>query len=181
MIQELPQLLRKVPSGDASVLKTLLDYFKEQKLSNEEREQVHLYLKEAVRQSHHAVYFLALLYDNGYGVKQNLDMAFVLMREAAAKGNSLAIYEVGHRFLIGTGVEPNYESALQWLNTAAGSPYYVADAMYDLGLMYEKGLGVAHGLLLAKDWYNKAAQKGSEKAKEKLLSQWPSTDFRPLA
>ncbi len=170
MIQDLPQLLRNISSGDITAINTLLDYFKEHILSTEEQEQIHLYLKQASRQSYHVIYFLALLYDNGYGVKQNFDMAFVLMREAAAKGHSLATYEIGHRFLMGIGVEINDEAAFQWLTIAAGSPHYVADAMYDIGTMYEQGLGVGPDSQQAREWYEKAAKKGHVKAKEKLLS-----------
>lgn len=168
MIPELTSLLRKISSGDNTALQTILKAFTDQTISSNEQEQIHLYLKQAVRQSPHAIYFLALLYKHGFGVKQNLDMVFVLMREAAAKGHTLAIYEVGHCFLLGSGEETNYENARQWLGLAAGSPHYVAEAMYDLGVMYEEGLGVEKDLKQAKDWYEKAAKKGHERARGKL-------------
>jgi TPR repeat protein len=157
---ELTQTLQKAASGDTLSIQNILIYFKEQKLTPDEQEKIHIYLKQAAKQSHYAIYLRALLYDNGYGIKQDHDMTFLLMREAAAKGNALAIYEVGHRFLEGIGVAKNHASALQWLTMAAGSPYYIADAMYDLGRIYEEGLSVTPDPVKARNWYEKAAQKG---------------------
>ncbi len=160
MNEELADFLRKAVSGDNNSIQAILHSFKERKLSSEEQEQVHIYIKQAARTSHHAIYLRAMLYDYGYGVRQSSDMAFILMREAAAKGNASATYEIGHRYLEGIGVERNYDNALQWLKLAAGSPYYVADAMHDLGVMYERGLGVAVDGGVAETWHQKAAQKG---------------------
>lgn len=78
------------------------------------------------------------------------------MREAAAKGHSLAIYEVGHRFLVGLGVEKNYQNALQWLEIAATSPHYIRPAMLDLSRMYDEGLGTDVDKDQAKLWKEKA-------------------------
>lgn len=154
--------------GEEASLQALLLQFKEQKLTMEEQEQIHLYLKQVSQQSHHAIYLRALLYDAGYGVKQDFEMAFILMRDAASKGNSKAIYQVGWRFLEGVGVTTNYDNALQWLRMAADSPFYITEARYDLGRMYELGMGVDKDLAKAISWYEKAAQQGHQKAKEKL-------------
>lgn len=171
MAKDLMQLLRNAVAGNAFAVQTIFVFFQQNSLTPDEQASVHLYLHQASRQNHHAIYFQALLYDHGYGVKRDLDMAFLLMREAAAKGNAKATYEIGHRFLIGKGVEKNYENAFQWLEVAASSPHYEPDAMYDLGEIYEQGLGVETDLILASEWYNKAARKGHIKAKEKRLHE----------
>lgn len=168
MIEDFPQLIKKAAAGDDSAIDTIIIYFKEQAVSVEEQEEIHIYLKHAEHQSHHAIYFRALLYDYGYGVKQDSDMAFILLREAAAKGNSKAAYEVGRHFLEGIGIEKNDDNAIQWLKLAAGSPHYVREAMYDLGRMYEQGLGAQADPAKAKEWYEKAAKKGHAGAREKL-------------
>jgi len=168
MIEDFSQLLKKVVSGDETSGMTLLSYFENQTISVEEQMQVHVYLKQAARESHHAIYLRGLLYEHAYGVKQDFDMAFLLMREAASKGNAKATYAVGCYFLQGLGVEKNYHNALQWLKIAAGSPHYVAQAMYDLGYLYQEGLGVEVDLKQAQAWYEKAANKGYLPAKEKL-------------
>lgn len=159
------QVLRNAAAGNAYAIQAILVYFKEQTLSPQEQESVLIYLRQAGRQSHHAIYLQALLYDNGYGVKKDLDMAFLLMREASSKGNAKATYEVGHRFLEGKGVEQNYDNALQWLEIAAGSPHYEADAMNDLGHMHEQGLSVPIDSHVAQIWYEKAARKGHKEEK----------------
>lgn len=43
-----------------------------------------------------------------------------------------------------------------------------AEALYNLGIMYEKGEGVEKGKLKAIDFYRKAANNGNENAKQAL-------------
>lgn len=165
MIENFSILLRKTVEGDDVSLSILLIHFKEHTLSIQEQEQTHAYLKQAAHSHHHAIYLRGLLYEYGYGVKQDFTMSFLFMREAASKGHAKAIYEIGHHFLQGLGVEKNETHALQWLTRAAESPYYVAEAMFDLGLMYEQGLGVEVDLKQAEKWYEQAAQKSMHKKK----------------
>lgn len=168
MVSDLPQLLKRVDAGDELAIATLIDYFREQKISALEQEQVHIYLKQAAKKSHYAIYLRGILFEYGYGVKKDFDMSFLLMREAASKGNAKATYEVGRHFLKGTGVEKNETNALEWLRLAANSPNYVVEAMYDLACMYEDGLGVNIDLQKAKEWYQKASEKGHQLALKKL-------------
>jgi TPR repeat protein len=169
MVDDFPQLIKKAATGDDAAMEALLMHFKQQTITVPEQEQLHLFLKQASRLDHHAIYLRGLLYEHGYGVKQDLDMAFLLMREAASKGNASAIYGVGRYFLLGIGVTKNHTGALQWLQVAAESPHYIADAMYHLGRMYEEGLGVEVDMIQAKKWYEKAAEKGHVAAKTKLI------------
>lgn len=149
-------LLREALTGDKIARDKFLATLATETLSTEEYEQIHLFLKQASREQPSAIYLRGLLYDKGYGVNADPDMAFLLMREAAAKGNSLAIYEVGHRFLMGVGVPTNYISARQWLVTAAESPHYIKEAMIDLATIYEQGLGVEVDYEQAKDWQERS-------------------------
>jgi TPR repeat protein len=171
MIEDFPDLLKRAVAGDESAIELLLHYFQDQSITATEQESAHAYLKQAARQNHHAIYLRGLLYEYGYGVKQDLDMSFLLMREAASKGNEKATYEVGKHFLEGMGVEKNYENAFQWLKIAAGGPYYIRDAMYSLAQMYEQGWGVDPDPAKALEWYEKAAQKGHQGAKGKISPQ----------
>lgn len=170
MIETFMQLIRDSVAGNLQSVSLLLELFAKQQFSVTDQEQIHIYLKHIAEQNPYAIYVRALLFDHGYGVKQNADMAFLLMREAAAKGNAIAIYEVGHRFLEGIGVDTNYENAQQWLRIAAGSPNYIEAAMYDLGRMYEHGWGVAINETEANFWYDQAAKKGYIAASDKLKS-----------
>ena len=168
MIENFQTLLKEAVSGNEKAIETILTYFKEQAVSNEESEQAHLYLKRASLESHYAIYLRGILYEYGYGVKQDVDMSFLLMREAASKGNAKATYEVARHFLYGLSVQQNYQNALEWLKMASGSPHYIPEAMYELGRLYEQGLGVSVDLSQAKEWYEKAAKKGLPQAKETL-------------
>lgn len=171
MIEDFSQLIRNAANGDDYALNTLLNYFKQQAVSDEEQEQLHLYIKQASKFSHDAIYLRAILYDCGYGVKQDYEMAFILLREAASKGNVRATYEVGRHFYEGLGVDKNDDNAFQWFKIAAGSPNYVTDAMYSLAEMYEQGRAVESNHETAMMWYEKAAQKGHPKAQEKILNR----------
>ncbi|RDI46885.1 tetratricopeptide repeat protein [Aquicella lusitana] len=170
MIEDFAQLIKQAAAGDEASVHRLLEHFRAQAISVEEQEQLQLYLKHAARQDHHAIYLQGILYEHGYGVAQDNDMAFLLMREAAGKGNAKATYEVGRHYLQGIGVSQHYESAFQWLSRAAGSPHYVPEAMYDLARLYENGWGVAPDANEARVWYEKAASKGHEAAKKALAA-----------
>lgn len=167
MNNDLMPLLRLMLVGDHAASEKIFLSFKQQTLTLVQQEQIHFFLKS--QKIHHAIYLRGLLYEYGYGVKQDYDMSFLLMREAAAKGNSYATYEVGHHLLEGLGVEKHYESAVEWIQLAAGSPHYVPDAMYDLGRMYENAWGLTIDLNKAKSWYENAARKGHQGAKEALV------------
>ena len=160
MIENFLQLLKKICEGDEFSWQTLKKFFDEKKLSADEQVQAFSYIKQAARRNVYAMYAQALLYDIGLGAKQDLEMSFILMREAAVLGHAAATYEVGRRFLFGMGIEQNYQNAFQWLIRAAESPYYYSAAMYHVGLIYEKGWGVLSDAAKAKEWMEKAAAKG---------------------
>lgn len=154
-IDRIIELLRDSVAGNQAAFAELLASYQTNSISQAGSEQIHLYLKAFSGKTPQAIYLRAFLYDYGYGVRVDFAMAFLLMREAAAKGHSLAIYEVGHRFLEGRGVEQNYQNALQWLELAAGSPHYIKLAMLDLSTMYERGWGVEVNIEKSKEWREK--------------------------
>ncbi len=160
MIADFLQLIKKVGEGDEQAWQTLKKLFLDQALSPTELSQVFLYIKNASKTNVYALYSLGLLYELGLGTRQDFAMTFLVMREAAAHGYALAIFEVGRRFLYGIGIEQNYHNAMQWLTLAASSPHYHPAAMYLVGFMYEKGLGVPQNALHAKEWMDKAVEKG---------------------
>lgn len=160
MVADFLQLLKKVCEGDTQAWQTLHKLFVEHALSADEQTQAFTYVRRTAKTNVYAIYAQALFYDNGLGTKQDFEMAFIVMREAATHGHADAIFEVGRRFLYGIGVEKNYESALRWLMLAASSPHYHPGAMYHLGLMYEQGLGVQQDAEQAQKWMREAEEKG---------------------
>lgn len=168
MNDALSQLLQQSVTGDAKSSDELLARFQQHTFTEGEAEEINFYLKKVSHQYVDAIYLRGLLHEHGFGVDQDQDMAHLLMREAASKGNANAIYEVGRHYLLGIGVPQHYESALQWLKLAAESPHYRKNAMYELGNMYEQGLGVEQDAHTAKKWYERAAQKGHYEAEARL-------------
>lgn len=156
MIPDFVKLLRLTTESDESAWKSLEGHFQAKTISDEETLQVVVYFKQMSKRFPHATYIRAFLFDHGYGEKPDPEMAFILMREAAAKGHPGAMYEVGRRFMEGLGIEQHYGNAAQWLTAAAKSPYFYAPAMNLLGLMYEKGLGVDPDSEKAQEWYSLA-------------------------
>ncbi len=160
MISEFIQLLKKVCEGDEVAWHVLEKHFQDKTITIDEQTQAHLYIKRMGDTYPHAIYIRALLYDRGYGVVQDVEMAFLLMRDAAGRGHIIAIHEVGTRFFKGIGVDQNYERAIEWLKLAAGSPNYYPPAMHQLGMMYTQGLGVTVDPVKAQQWFDKAIAKG---------------------
>lgn len=152
-------LIREVCLGNKEAWTILKKNFKEKKYSLHDQELIHIYLKKNASRYNHAIYIRAWLYDYGYGVPEDKEMAFLLMREAASFSHKKAMFEVGKRFLTGCGVDQNYNNALQWFILAASSPYYHPGAMYQTGLMYQKGLGTPVNLNRAEYWFGQARLK----------------------
>lgn len=154
----LAEILKEAVDANDNALNIILENFQGQHWSAAEQEQIHYYLKKVSAEHPHAIYIRAILYDRGFGVKPDLTMSFLMMREAAAKGHGQATFEVGMRFLQGKGVTRNVNNALQWLDLAGSSPHYNISAMQTLADLYEKGVDVERDPLLAKKWRERAGK-----------------------
>jgi len=118
---------------------------------------------------------LGYMYDNGLGVEKNYVEAVKWYRKAADQGNADAGNNLGCMYYNGLGVEKSDTEAVKWLYKAAKQGNVAAyenlvnmaengnaDAQYNLGIMYEVGLGVKKSITEAKKWYTKAADQGCE-------------------
>lgn len=88
------------------------------------------------------------------------------LREAAAGGNTKALFEIGDRYMEGRGVQSDYAKAAEWYTLAADKGF--APAQYRLGNFAEKGLGVPRDLAKAKTYYQLAAEQGNASAMHNL-------------
>jgi localization factor PodJL len=88
------------------------------------------------------------------------------LRNAAAKGQAAAEFEVGTRQIEGRGVPQNTEAGLRWLERAAEAG--LAPAHFRIAGLYEKGIGVKKNLSIARRHYIAAADKGNAKAMHNL-------------
>lgn len=90
----------------------------------------------------------------------------VALREAAAKGDPKALFEIGNRYTDGRGVSSDYAKAIQWYELSAARGF--APAQYRLGNFNEKGLGLPRDTAKAKNWYQLAAGQGNVSAMHNL-------------
>jgi TPR repeat protein len=78
-----------------------------------------------------------------------------------AQHDLAAIYTAGH-----AGAKQDYRRAVYWFRQAADQG--VANASYNLGVLYHQGLGVQFDIEEAIKWYEKAAQKDHPEAQYNL-------------
>lgn len=127
--------------------------------------------KFAKQGSTDAQYILGLMYDNGYGVKQDNHAAVKWYLKAAEEGNDSAQYNLGNMYIDGRGVRQDYTKAVKWYHEAAkqGSP----EAQYNLAIRYYKGEGVRQNKATAKEWFGKSCDNGDQDGcdKYRLLNE----------
>lgn len=88
----------------------------------------------------------------------------------AKDGDAVAQFQLGHAFIYGDdGAKMIEHHGVVWLKKAAAQGN--ADAENLLGDCYRNGWGVSEDVVAAKEWYQKAAEKGHQEAKE-FLEEW---------
>lgn len=107
-----------------------------------------------------ALWVLARLYRSGHAVARNEMLAIDYLHRAAALGDRRAILDLADAYRVGIAgadLEADAEQALRLYESMAlnGS----ARAQYELGMMYENGLGVTTSLPTAISWYQLASNK----------------------
>ncbi|MCB1556322.1 MAG: SEL1-like repeat protein [Alphaproteobacteria bacterium] len=108
-------------------------------------------------------------------VREIQDRAYAADPEA--QHDLAAIYTAGHG-----GVPISYEKAAQWFREAALGG--IANARYNLGVLYHQGLGVAQDTNKALGWYRAAAALGHPEAQYNLgiaAIEGIGTDYDPVA
>ena len=89
-----------------------------------------------------------------------------LLALAAGKDSSVedaeAQYDLGLKYVNGTGVPEDTAEAVRWFRMAAEQEF--APAQYNLGVGYANGAGVPENYVLAYAWFNLAAAQGDEGA-----------------
>ncbi|MEX3006872.1 peptidoglycan-binding protein [Hoeflea sp. TYP-13] len=88
------------------------------------------------------------------------------LREAAANGDGLALFEIGARYTDGRGVPVDLSEAAKWYQLSADMGF--APAQYRLANFYEKGTGVERDVDRALTWYQMAAEQGNASAMHNL-------------
>jgi localization factor PodJL len=100
------------------------------------------------------------------GERLPAELGSARLRNAAARGDGAAAYEIGLRYAEGRGVAVNLTEAARWYERAADKGVAVAQFRY--ASMLEKGVGVKKDLAQARRYYLAAAGKGTAKAMHNL-------------
>ncbi|MDP9870872.1 cell division protein PodJ [Agrobacterium tumefaciens] len=88
------------------------------------------------------------------------------LAQAAAKGDTQALFEIAARYTDGRGVAADRAEAAKWYKLAADRG--LAPAQYRLANLYEKANGVERNLAEAKRYYTLAAEQGNAGAMHNL-------------
>jgi TPR repeat protein len=102
---------------------------------------------------------LGAAYDNGIGVKRDIDKALEWYQKAAEQGVAEAQFNLAHLLVT---EEISTVAAAEWMKKAALQG--LTDAEYLLGVIYAEGIGVGMDRAKARLWLKKAAAKGHAEA-----------------
>lgn len=86
--------------------------------------------------------------------------------EKAAQGDMQSQRQLGVMYLLGQGIDPDYELAIDWFNKAAAQGEDIAQ--YQLGFIYAEGKGVEPNNVEAHMWFSLAAEQGNANARIRL-------------
>ena len=154
---------RAAEAGDAGAQHMLMRMYSEGKGVSISANLTHQWTKNAAEQGVVAAQFaLAEQFHTGAGTEQNLKKAFFWYEKAANNGYHKAKEKLAAYYEHGTVVSQNQDKARS-LYLYAASEYDVfaqkgdPESQNALALMYESGKGVELNIVLAMNWYRKAA------------------------
>lgn len=75
--------------------------------------------RAAYKQHPHANFLLSIMYQNGYGVEQDMRKSFNYAEKAAYQGHARAQFSLASKYLNGNGSSQDYYKAYAWSNLAA--------------------------------------------------------------
>jgi TPR repeat protein len=125
-----------------------------------------------------AQFWLADMYEHGYGVKKDLPAAITWLTRSAEQGLSRAEARLGEVYLKGDETVQDFAKARTWL-TKAAMKGDAASQRY-LGHMYELGLGVPRNAVEAYAWYENAVLDGdgfAARLRDELVSHMAPGDI----
>jgi len=88
------------------------------------------------------------------------------LRQAAAKGDPKAQYEIGVHYADGVGTKADLKTVAEWFERAASAG--LTPTQYRLAAMYERGIGVHRDLGRAQTPGTRRSPKGNIKAMHNL-------------
>ena len=126
---------------------TALELFNKRKIT----ESVELFRKVATNEKDpkrsDAMYNLAIIFDNGFGIQTNKTRALYYYQAASELSNMYAQYNLGWKYYNGENVNKDVIKAFDLYKSA--SNYGHPQAMYNLAHMYYSGTGTVKNIKLA--------------------------------
>jgi TPR repeat protein len=113
-----------------------------------------------------AQFCLAICYYNGTSLPLDYERAFHLCERAAIQGLAVAMNVLGNLYTEGHGVTQDPLTGMIWYIQAA--ELREPAAIYNIGTLFERGLGVETSLPKALEWFRRAAYYGSVNAENVL-------------
>ena len=115
-----------------------------------------------------AQFNLGTLYENGLGVSADAEKAARWYRAAAGRRLDLARLALARLRRAGALDPDSEEDQIELLERAARRG--LAEAQYELGVAYDRGLGVTQNHATAAGWYQRAAEQGLTDAQYNLAT-----------
>lgn len=115
-----------------------------------------------------ATFELAMMYLHGLGVKQCDATAVLLLDVAGKQGHALALFKLAEHFFEVTENDFCLKKGFDFCHRSA--ELGLTEAQFNLGVMFEDGLGTEQNFKKAATWYYRAATSGDERAMNNLGS-----------
>lgn len=103
-----------------------------------------------------AMWVLALAYEHGRGVDENVDIAIEYYEQGADLGNAACQHSLGCYYARGDYLKKDNKKAFELFQKLAAQGYGLA--MKDLGRCYQFGTGCMGNMKTALEWYTKASE-----------------------
>ena len=104
-----------------------------------------------------AQYQMALIHQNGWGVRRDPQKAFEYMSLSAAQNYPDALFNLSVMYSEGEVVKKDLTAAFALMEKAANKE--LPSAQFNLGVMYADGIGVDRNIAKAARWYEIAARQ----------------------
>jgi hypothetical protein len=114
----------------------------------------------------YAMYKLGYIYERGINRKKSVDSAMHWYRESSNHGESISSSAIALFYLKGDVVKQDVDEGIKWMHKAVSQD--PRSGYYDLGKVYENGIGVESDLALAQTYYMKADSAGYPVAKRAI-------------
>jgi TPR repeat protein len=115
---------------------------------------------------------LGVIYQHGLGVPQDYQKAGQYYQIATKERDNLRMLTAGEMYCKGLGVAINHVTAANLFKAVKKDSQAFGKAQYNLGVLYQNGLGVTQDYLTATKYYQLAADSGYDPARLALGSMY---------